>query len=313
MSEAAAAPVEATPTPADTSAEPSEAPELEAAPVAEGEPSEAEAPPAEPAPPADPPRLAAAKKLAAAAAKKEAEAAEAKKALESERQAFQAEVERVKATIGQAWPAFELGRDLVALKGQPAGKVLARLRAAGLELDARSLAAAVLDPSEGDEDDRPLTMKQLRALQEQERKDRERKEAEERQKAEQAATQTRAQQEQAFLGHVASEGRSPSAARLIEALDDAGRTAVLKDAWGAVASFKASGRAYTTHDLLDAVEASAKKRLAALGLAPAVPAPAAPAAPVPQALTNKTSGGKPPSSRPLTKEERWEQAFRELS
>jgi hypothetical protein len=312
-----ATPPAAVPTPAEApAAEPSETPvpaedEAPPAPV-EGEP-EPKAEPEEPAPPADPPRLAAAKKLAEAAAKKEAEVTKAKEALDAERQSFQAEVDRVKGVIEKSWPAFELGRDLVALKGQPAGKVLARLRAAGIELDARSLAAAVLEPDQ-DEDDRPLTMKQLRAIQDQERKERERREAEERAKSETTLKQTRAEQEAAFLGHVASEGKAPSAARLIEALDEAGKGAVLKDAWAAVAEFKANGRPYTTYDLLDRVEERAKKRLAALGLAQVAPAATTPAAPpAAGAVTNKTSGGKPPSKQPKTKEERWEQAFQELS
>lgn len=308
MSEAPSTPAETTPTSVEADA-PAPAPEaeVEAAPV-DGNPTPEAS--EEPAPPADPPRLAVAKRLHAEAQKKESAVAEERKALEAERQHFQAESDRVKGIIEKAWPAFELGRDLVGLKGAPAGKVLARLRAAGIDLDARSLAAAVLEPGEGDEDERPLTMRQLRALKEKERQEREQHEAEEKRRQEQAATQTRAQQEQTFLGFVASEGKSPSAARLIDALDDAGRTAVLKDAWKAVAEYQAQGRHYTTADLLERVETAAQKRLAALGLATAQPA--APAA-APAAVSNKTSGAKTPGKPPKTKEERWDLAFRDLS
>lgn len=312
MSEAAPAPATETAVPTPEAADaPPPAPELEAeAPPVDGDAAPEEKVPEEPPPPADPPRLAAAKKLIAEAKKKEEKVAEERKALEADRQQLQAETERVKGVVGKAWETFELGRDLVALKGQPAGKVLARLRAAGIDLDARSLAAAVLEPSEGDEDERPLTMRQLRALQEKERQEREQREAEEKRRQEQVATQTRAQQEQAFLGFVASEGKSPSAARLIDALDDAGRTAVLKDAWKAVAEYQAQGRPYTTADLLERVETAAQKRLAALGLATAQSA--APAA-APAAVSNKTSGAKTPGKPPKTKEERWDLAFRDLS
>lgn len=300
--EPAAAPAEADEAPV---AEPTEGGDEEAAPATE--PTEGE-----PAPPADPPRIAAAKKLLAKAEAKEKAAKAAEEALESERQTFTKEVERVKGVLTASWPAFELGRDLTALKGQPPARILARLKAAGIELDARQVASAVL---EGDEDDRPLTRKELAAIREQERKDAEAQTEKKRQEAEGKAQQTRAQQEAQFVGLVESTDKAPSALKLIKALDEAGQKAVLKDAWKAVAKRQASQVPFTTYDLLADVEEAAQARLTALGLAPAPPAPGAPntAAAGAGAVSNKTAASKGAGKQKQTHEDRWDEALRELS
>lgn len=296
----------------EPAAPPAEAAEGEAAvePV-EGEeaaPAEAPAVEAEPAAPADPPRIAAAKKILAKAEAKEKAAEAAAAQLEAEKVHFTREVERIKGVIGQSWETFQLGRDLIALKGQPPAKILARLKAASIELDARQVASAVL---EGDDDDRPLTRKELAAIREQERKDAEAQAEKQRLEAEGKAKQTREQGEAQFVSLVETSGKAPSALKLIKALDEAGQRAVLKDAWKALAKRKASGEPFTTWELVADVEEAARERLAALGLAPAAPATAASSAP--GALTNKTAAARPAGKKTQTHEERWADALADLS
>lgn len=295
----------------EPAAPPAEAAEGEAVEPAEGEeaaPAEAPAVEAEPAAPADPPRVAAAKKLLAKAEAKEKAAEAAAAQLEAEKAHFGREVERIKGVIGQSWETFQLGRDLVGLKGQPPAKILARLKAADIELDARQVASAVL---EGDEDDRPLTRKELAAIREQERRDAEAQAEKQRLETEGKAKQTREQEEAQFVSLVETSGKAPSALKLIKALDEAGQRAVLKDAWKALAKRQASREPFTSWDLVADVEEAARDRLAALGLAPAAPPPAAQAAP--GALTNKTAAARPAGKKTQTHEERWADALADLS
>lgn len=295
----------------EPAAPPAEAAEGEAVEPAEGEeaaPAEAPAVEAEPAAPADPPRVAAAKKLLAKAEAKEKAAEAAAAQLEAEKAHFGREVERIKGVIGQSWETFQLGRDLVGLKGQPPAKILARLKAAGIELDARQVASAVL---EGDEDDRPLTRKELAAIREQERRDAEAQAEKQRLETEGKAKQTREQEEAQFVSLVETSGKAPSALKLIKALDEAGQRAVLKDAWKALAKRQASREPFTSWDLVADVEEAARDRLAAIGLAPAAPPPAAQAAP--GALTNKTAAARPAGKKTQTHEERWADALADLS
>lgn len=289
--------------PAAPEAAPAEAtPETTQAAPVEGETA---APPAE-APPADPPRLAEAKRLAKKA-EADRKAAEAKLAdLEAKKAAVEQEVEQTRQLLRGVREAAELGRDLMQLRGQPVGKILARLKAAGVELDVRSLSEAILK-GEDDDDDRPLTRRQLRELQEQETKRRQEEETKRRQQGETEAQQRRAAEEAQFVKMVETSAKTPSAAKLAKVF---GARVVLEDAWKAVAELKATGAGFTAEDVLERTERAAAKRLADLGMSAA---PAAPA-PVPQALTNKTSAAKPAaSSKPKSKEERWEEALRDIS
>jgi len=298
--EAAAPVADAAPAP---EAAPAEAtPETSQAAPAEGETA---APPAE-VPPADPPRLAEAKRLAKKA-EADRKAAEAKLAdLEAKKATVEQEVEQTRQMLRTVREAAELGRDIMQLRGQPVGKILARLKAAGVELDVRSLSEAILK-GEDDDDDRPLTRRQLRELQEQETKRRQEEETKRRQQGETEAQQRRAAEEAQFVKMVETSAKTPSAAKLAKVF---GPKVVLEDAWKAVAELKATGAGFTAEDVLERTERAAAKRLADLGMSAA---PAAPA-PVPQALTNKTSAAKPAaSSKPKSKEERWEEALRDIS
>lgn len=295
-----AAPAEATPKTSQAT------PKTSQAAPAEGETA---APPAEvPAevPPADPPRLAEAKRLSKKA-EADRKAAEAKLAdLEAKKATVEQEVEQTRQMLRTVREAAELGRDLMQLRGQPVGKILARLKAAGVELDVRSLSEAILK-GEDDDDDRPLTRRQLRELQEQETKRRQEEETKRRQQGETEAQQRRAAEEAQFVKMVETSAKTPSAAKLAKVF---GPKVVLEDAWKAVAELKATGAGFTAEDVLERTERAAAKRLADLGMSAA---PAAPA-PVPQALTNKTSAAKPAaSSKPKSKEERWEEALRDIS
>lgn len=297
----APAPVVADAAPAPEAAPAEATPETTQAAPAEGETL---APPAEAAP-ADPPRLAEAKRLAKKA-EADRKAAEAKLAdLEAKKAAVEQEVEQTRQMLRGVREAAELGRDILQLRGQPVGKLLARLKAAGVELDVRSLSEAILK-GEDDDDDRPLTRRQLRELQEQEAKRREEEDKKRRQQGETEAQQRRAAEEAQFVKMVESSAKTPSAAKLSKVF---GSKVVLEDAWRAVAELKASGAGFTAEDVLERTERAAAKRLAELGMSAA---PASPA-PVPQALTNKTSAAKPAaSSKPKTKEERWEEALRDI-
>lgn len=291
--------------PAAPEAAPAEAtPETTQAAPAETAEGETPAPPAEAAP-ADPPRLAEAKRLAKKA-EADRKAAEAKLAdLEAKKAAVEQEVEQTRQMLRGVRDAAELGRDILQLRGQPVGKLLARLKAAGVDLDVRSLSEAILK-GEDDDDDRPLTRRQLRELQEQETKRRQEEEAKRRQQGETEAQQRRAAEEAQFVKMVESSAKTPSAAKLAKVF---GSKVVLEDAWRAVAELKASGAGFIAEDVLERTERAAAKRLAELGMSAA---PAAPA-PVPQALTNKTSAAKPAaSSKPKTKEERWDEALRDV-
>lgn len=292
--------------PAAPEAAPAEAtPETTQAAPAETAEGETPPPPAE-APPADPPRLAEAKRLAKKA-EADRKAAEAKLAdLEAKKAAVEQEVEQTRQMLRGVHEAAELGRDILQLRGQPVGKLLARLKAAGVELDVRSLSEAILK-GEDDDDDRPLTRRQLRELQEQEVKRREEEDKKRRQQGETEAQQRRAAEEAQFVKMVETSAKTPSAAKLAKVF---GARVVLEDAWKAVAELKATGAGFTAEDVLERTERAAAKRLADLGMSAA---PAAPA-PVPQALTNKTSAAKPAaSSKPKSKEERWEEALRDIS
>lgn len=303
MAETAEAPAPVADAAPATEAAPAEAtPETTQAAPVEGETA---APPAE-APPADPPRLAEAKRLAKKA-EADRKAAEAKLAdLEAKKAAVEQEVEQTRQLLRGVREAAELGRDLMQLRGQPVGKILARLKAAGVELDVRSLSEAILK-GEDDDDDRPLTRRQLRELQEQETKRRQEEETKRRQQGETEAQQRRAAEEAQFVKMVETSAKTPSAAKLAKVF---GSKVVLEDAWKAVAELKATGAGFTAEDVLERTERAAAKRLADLGMSAA---PAAPA-PVPQALTNKTSAAKPAaSSKPKSKEERWEEALRDIS
>ena len=164
---------------------------------------------------------------------------------------------------------------------------------------------------EGDDDDRPLTRKELAAIREQERRDAEAAAEKQRQETEGKARQTREQEEAQFVSLVETSGKAPSALKLIKALDEAGHRAVLKDAWKALAKRQASQQPFTSWDLVADVEESARERLAALGLAPAAPAAAASSAA--GALTNKTAAARPAGKKTQTHEERWADALADLT
>lgn len=215
------------------------------------------------------------------------------------------EVERIKGIIDNARPAFDLGRDLIGLQGQPAGKILARLREAGIELNARDVAAAVM---QGDDEDRPLTRRELLTI-EQEREAKAAAKADAERKArEQQAQTTRVQQEATFLSLAKAQ---PNVAALVEAFDDSAPELILKDAYAAKAARDARREPYTHLDLLADVEKRAGERIAKLrGPAPAAPTTST-AAKGGASLSNKTAAA-PASGKPRSKEERWEAALRDL-
>jgi hypothetical protein len=297
-----------TTTPQAAEGEPGEGSTEGAEGAGEGEPGEKEGEGAEPPPPADPPRLAAAKRALDLAKKKEAETEARAKELDTREEHLRSEVDRLKGVFQKGFADLQLGQALRDTAGN-VGKVLAVLREAGITLNAQQLASAVV---QGDEEDQPLTMKQWRELQAKEAADREAKAADERKKQEQTVAQRRAAEESAFVDAV--KASSGPAASLIKILGKAGAQTVLDDGWAEVAKRKATGAAYTGHDIVAAVNARAAERLAELrGQPTAAPTTQTTAATTkPPVVSNKTAA-TPGGSKPKTTEERWEEALRDLS
>lgn len=257
--------------------------------------------------PPPPPRVAEARRLVELAKAKEAAVKERAAALEQREKDFNAEAMRVRGVIEKAWPAFELGRDLVALQGQPVSKVLARLKAAGIELNAREIAASVL---EGDPDDRPLTRgEMLRLQQEQEaarRKAEEETTTRTRQEKEAQAKAQRDRAEQAFVSMLTPTA-APVTAKVLARLGAHGRALVLEKAYAQQAARDALGLSTSRADLVPLVEEALRTDYPEWAPAAAPAAPSTPAATKPPtAISNRAAAATPPP-RPLSEEERWAQ------
>lgn len=267
----------------------------EASAAVEGEP-ETEAPAAPP----PPPRLAEAARLVKVAQAKE-EAAAAKEAAADARFAQLKE-------IGDRWGGdLELARSIVeAVRG---GLHLKAARLAGI--DPRALTEQLVRGGGDDleNDDRPLTLRELR---EQQAKEKAERAAEAERAAKEVAEKqagARAGREASFLAALTAPPGS-AAARLVAALGAPARATLLQVAHAQDAALLAEHGpgGYGLPELVAAVEVQAARRLAAL-TGQAAPAPAKKAAVV---TSNKVASVKVPAKEPETQEERWARALKEV-
>lgn len=257
-----------------------------------------------PAAEAPPPRLAAAKKML--------EQAQAK---EDKAQAAMAEAEAYKTRlkeIGEAWgQKIQMVRQVEEAVGKGAHLAAAKLLGIDLRAAARELIRQEQDGDAGDggdEDDRPMTRRQMDEYLAKKEKARQEAEKADQQKAAEEKRASLRQQEVTFFGYV--KGASNSAA-LLGALGDSAEQLILKDAYVAKAELEADAKPYTLQDLVAKTDEKVGARLAKLrgGAAP----PAAPAAAPPAAVSNKTAASKGAASgKALSADERWEQAFKEM-
>lgn len=302
---------------APPAAEPA-APEATLAAPAAAEPASSEATPAEPETPKEPPpppRVAEARKMLAKAEKAQADAKAKLEAAEAKERELQGEAERLKGLIQQSRSTYELGRDLKGLQGPGATKkILARLKADGIQLDLRELAAAVLEP---DDDDRPLTKRELLQIEEERRKAAETAEAERKGKEDKARSEAKTKAEENLLTLVQS--KAPTAAKALSRMGAHGRGFLIEQAYKAYAELMAQGRPHGLEAIADELEVRMRRDYPEW--APAAPAEGASSGTVtpigskkPSALSNASTTKAPPP-KPLSQmseDERWAQYERNM-
>ena len=175
-----------------------------------------------------------------------------------ERKAFEGEVARIKG-IFEVLARVRTGSRSGRAQGQPAGKILARLRAAGLDLDASNLAAAVLEPSD---DERPMTVREWNERQRKADEDRRKADEEAKAKAkgdeEAKAKQARDASESAFVA-MASAERAPVSAKVLARFGAHGRALLIDRAWKAQTARVNAGQPYSLDLLLTDVETAVAK------------------------------------------------------
>lgn len=261
---------------------------------AEGEKKgEGEAPP--------PPRLAAAKKLL-----------EQAKAKEEKALATMAEAEAYKAKlveIGERWGS-ELRAVREAKEAVAKGAHLTAARLLGIDLRAAAQ-ELIQSGGEGDgDDDRPLTRKQMDEYMAQKEKARQEAEEAAQKKAAEEKRASLRQQEQTFFGYMKG---AVNASALLGALGDSAESLILRDAYVAKAELEADAKPYTLQDLVSRTDEKVGARLAKLR-GGATPPPVPTSTTAPAAVSNRTAAARPAAAgKALSTEERWEQAFKELS
>lgn len=303
---------------APPAAEPA-APEATLAAPAAAEPASSEVTPAEPEAPKEPPpppRVAEARKMLAKAEKAQADAKAKLEAAEAKERELQGEAERLKGLIQQSRSTYELGRDIKGLQGPGATKkILARLKADGIQLDLRELAAAVLEP---DDDDRPLTKRELLQIEEERRKAAETAEAERKGKEDKARSEAKTKAEENLLTLVQS--KAPTAAKALSRMGAHGRGFLIEQAYKAYAELMAQGRPHGLEAIADELEVRMRRDYPEW--APAAPAEGAlsggSVTPIgskkPSALSNASTTKAPPP-KPLSQmseDERWAQYERNM-
>lgn len=243
------------------------------------------------------------------AAKAQAAADAKLKEVEAREQQLKGEVDRIRGLIEKSRGEYELGRDIKSLKGPGATKaLLARLRREGFELDTRDLAAAVLEDDGGE--DRPLTVRELRRL-EQEREAAAKAEADEKAKKNaEAQSQAKAKAEATFLALVPS--KAPTAAKVLARLGAHGRSLLIERAYEVQARLIAEQQPYDLESIAARVERRIREEYPewAPSESPAPtsdPAAPAPAGKRPTAISNAaTTRGSPPKPlSQMTEDERW--------
>lgn len=268
--------------------------------------AEGEKPPEEPPAPEAPPRVALATKRLEQAKAKEAAALAREKDVEAREKHLEGEVKRIRDIVDGARPAFDLGKSLLAAKGD-ANAILDALAAAGIELPATAIAARVV---QGDPREQPLTRKELEAIE----ADREAK----RQKAaDEAAAKTRQLDEAAHKAAVAASQkvfvelataeRAPTTAKALARFGAAGRELVIERAYQAQLERQGRREPCTHEAILADVETKLRAEFPewAPAMAPAAPTTPEPAAKKPTAISNGAAARTTPP-RPLTETERWE-------